>query len=89
MSLHGKDEKVLLSPAFSCKREALHDNVYPYFSVDYYKIAVVGTGYVGLSLATLLSQYRQVTAVDIVLKTIEMINNRKSSIRTTVLKINI
>ena len=43
-----------------------------------YKIAVAGTGYVGLSIATLLSQHHQVTAVDIVPEKVEMINNRKS-----------
>ena len=41
-----------------------------------YKIAVAGTGYVGLSIATLLSQHHQVTAVDIVPEKVEMINNR-------------
>lgn len=46
-----------------------------------YKIAVAGTGYVGLSIATLLSQYHQVTAVDIVSEKIGMINNRKSPIQ--------
>ena len=45
-----------------------------------YKIAVVGTGYVGLSLATLLSQHNEVTAVDIVPKKIDLINNHKSPI---------
>jgi len=46
-----------------------------------YKIAVAGTGYVGLSLAVLLSQNHKVTAVDIVSKKIEMINNKKSPIQ--------
>lgn len=45
-----------------------------------YKIAVAGTGYVGLSLATLLSQHNKVTAVDIVPKKIDLINNHKSPI---------
>ena len=45
------------------------------------KIAVAGTGYVGLSIATLLSQHHQVTAVDIVPEKVEMINNRKSPIQ--------
>ncbi|WP_294686135.1 nucleotide sugar dehydrogenase [uncultured Bifidobacterium sp.] len=45
------------------------------------KIAVAGTGYVGLSLATLLSQHHQVTAVDIVPAKVDMINNRKSPIQ--------
>ena len=46
-----------------------------------YKIAVAGTGYVGLSIATLLSQHHQVMAVDIVPEKVEMINNRKSPIQ--------
>ena len=46
-----------------------------------YKIAVAGTGYVGLSIATLLSQHHQVTAVDIVSEKVEMINNRRSPIQ--------
>lgn len=45
------------------------------------KIAVAGTGYVGLSIATLLSQRNEVIAVDIVPERVEMINNRKSPIR--------
>ena len=46
-----------------------------------YKIAVAGTGYVGLSIATLLSQHHQVTAVDIIPEKVDMINNRKSQIQ--------
>lgn len=45
-----------------------------------YKIAVAGTGYVGLSLATLLSQHNEVTAVDIVSEKVGLINNHKSPI---------
>lgn len=45
------------------------------------KIAVAGTGYVGLSLATLLSQHHQVTAVDVVAEKVALINNRKSPIQ--------
>ena len=45
------------------------------------KIAVAGIGYVGLSIATLLSQHHQVTAVDIVPEKVELINNRKSPIQ--------
>ena len=45
------------------------------------KIAVAGTGYVGLSLATLLSQHHQVTAVDVVAEKVELINKRKSPIQ--------
>ena len=45
------------------------------------KIAVAGTGYVGLSIATLLSQHNKVTAVDIVPEKVELINNKKSPIQ--------
>lgn len=44
------------------------------------KIAVVGTGYVGLSMAVLLAQHNQVIAVDIIPEKVEMINNKKSPI---------
>jgi UDPglucose 6-dehydrogenase len=46
-------------------------------------IAVAGTGYVGLSLATLLSQHHHVTAVDIVKEKVDLINQRKSPIQDT------
>lgn len=46
-----------------------------------YQIAVAGTGYVGLSLATLLSQHNEVTAVDIVKSKVDLINQRKSPIQ--------
>ncbi|WP_270644787.1 nucleotide sugar dehydrogenase [Merdimonas faecis] len=46
-----------------------------------YKIAVAGTGYVGLSIATLLSQHHEVMAVDIVPEKVELINQRKSPIQ--------
>ena len=45
------------------------------------KIAVAGTGYVGLSIATLLGQHHKVTAVDIVPEKVELINNKKSPIQ--------
>ena len=45
------------------------------------KIAVAGTGYVGLSIATLLSQHNQVTAVDVIPEKVDMINNRRSPIQ--------
>jgi len=45
------------------------------------KIAVAGAGYVGLSIATLLSQHHQVTAVDIIPEKVEMLNKRKSPIQ--------
>ena len=46
-----------------------------------YNIAVAGTGYVGLSIATLLSQHNHVTAVDIIPEKVELINRRKSPIQ--------
>lgn len=46
-----------------------------------YNIAVAGTGYVGLSIATLLSQHHHVTAVDIIPSKVELINNKKSPIQ--------
>lgn len=45
------------------------------------KIAVAGTGYVGLSIATLLSQHHQVTAVDVIPEKVSLINQRKSPIQ--------
>lgn len=46
-----------------------------------YNIAVAGTGYVGLSIATLLAQHNHVTAVDIIPEKVEVINNKKSPIQ--------
>lgn len=46
-----------------------------------YNIAVAGTGYVGLSIATLLAQHHKVTAVDIIPEKVKLINNRKSPIQ--------
>ena len=45
------------------------------------KIAVAGTGYVGLSIATLLSQHHQVTAVDVIPEKVDLINQKKSPIQ--------
>lgn len=45
------------------------------------KIAVAGTGYVGLSIATLLAQHNHVTAVDVIKEKVDMINNKKSPIQ--------
>ena len=50
------------------------------------KIAVAGTGYVGLSIATLLAQHNTVTAVDIIPEKVELINNRKSPIQDDYIK---
>ena len=46
-----------------------------------YTIAIAGTGYVGLSIATLLSQHHKVYAVDIVPAKVDMVNQRKSPIQ--------
>lgn len=53
-----------------------------------YNIAVAGTGYVGLSIATLLAQHHQVTAVDIIPEKIELINKRKSPIQDEYIKVS-
>lgn len=45
------------------------------------KIVVAGTGYVGLSIATLFAQHHHVTAVDIIPEKVELINNKKSPIQ--------
>ena len=45
------------------------------------KIAVAGTGYVGLSIATLLAQHHQVTAVDVIPEKVEKINKKQSPIQ--------
>lgn len=54
-----------------------------------YKIAVAGTGYVGLSIATLLAQHHQVKAMDIIPEKVEMINNRKSPIQDDYIEKNL
>lgn len=46
------------------------------------KVAVAGTGYVGLSIATLLSQHHHVTAVDVIPEKVEKLNNRFLQSRT-------
>lgn len=46
-----------------------------------YRIAVAGTGYVGLSIATLLSQHHHVTAVDVIPEKVKMLSRRKSPIQ--------
>lgn len=49
--------------------------------MERYKIAIAGTGYVGLSVATLLAQHNRVTAVDVLTEKVDMINSRKSPIQ--------
>ena len=49
-----------------------------------YTIAVAGTGYVGLSIATLLAQHHRVVAVDVIPEKVEKINNRISPIRMSI-----
>ena len=49
--------------------------------METYRIAVAGTGYVGLSIATLLAQHHQVTAVDVVAEKVDMVNRRQSPIQ--------
>lgn len=51
------------------------------------KVAVAGTGYVGLSIATLLSQKHHVTAVDVIPEKVEKLNNRISLSRMTTSRI--
>ena len=48
---------------------------------NHMKIAVAGTGYVGLSIATLLAQHNEVVAVDVVPEKVDKINNRQSPIQ--------
>ena len=50
------------------------------------KIAVAGTGYVGMSMATLLAQHNEVTAVDVVAEKVDLINRRESPIRDEVIE---
>lgn len=59
----------------------LEENNYEVISSKKYNIAVAGTGYVGLSIATLLAQNNHVTAVDIIPEKVELINKRKSPIQ--------
>ena len=52
-----------------------------YKSLNIMKISVAGTGYVGLSIATLLAQHNDVTSVDVVKERVDLVNNRKSPIQ--------
>ena len=62
-------------------RKATHQTNNKEMANQNIKIAVAGTGYVGLSIATLLSQHHQVMAVDVVPEKVELINHRKSPIQ--------
>ena len=62
---------------FEEKKETMHKAILD----KKYNIAVAGTGYVGLSISTLLAQHNHVTAVDIIPEKVELINNRKSPIQ--------
>ena len=64
----------------TCGAQGGQDHL-PERKVEFMKIAVAGTGYVGLSMAVLLSQHNQVTAVDIVPEKVELINRKKSPIQ--------
>ena len=57
------------------------DVIKKYKSLNIMKISVAGTGYVGLSIATLLAQHNDVTAVDVVKERVDLVNNRKSPIQ--------
>lgn len=50
------------------------------------RVAVAGTGYVGLSIATLLSQHHHVTAVDVIPEKVEKLNNKVSLFRMIILR---
>ena len=71
------DEEKQAMPAFATHEANASDEEAPLS----YKIAVAGTGYVGLSLAVLLSQHNDVTAVDIVPEKVEKLNNFESPIK--------
>ncbi|MDE5962158.1 MAG: UDP-glucose 6-dehydrogenase, partial [Duncaniella sp.] len=49
--------------------------------MEKFNIAVAGTGYVGLSIATLLAQHNHVTAVDVIPAKVDLINDRRSPIQ--------
>ena len=64
-----------------CNEKNINKNIKIEIMDKNIKIAVAGTGYVGLSIATLLSQHHQVTAVDVIPEKVDLINQRKSPIQ--------
>ena len=54
--------------------------------MERYKIAVAGTGYVGMSIATLLAQHHHVIAVDVIPEKVKLINQRKSPIQDNLIE---
>ena len=62
-------------------KEGEYHEIIHNFTMKQYKIAVAGTGYVGMSIATLLAQHHQVTAVDVIPEKVEKINHRISPIQ--------
>ncbi len=75
------DQSVTDDSANSCEADTQGMQVNACTSAHKYNIAVAGTGYVGLSIATLLSQHNHVTAVDIIPEKVDMINRRQSPIQ--------
>lgn len=72
----GGNKKIIVIPGQS--RESSSETMDNKGNIN---IAVAGTGYVGLSIATLLSQHHHVTAVDVIPEKVELINRRKSPIQ--------
>jgi UDPglucose 6-dehydrogenase len=64
--------------SYLCKEKKTRNDMRDFSEL---KIAVAGTGYVGLSIATLLSQNHEVTAVDVIPEKVEKINKRQSPIQ--------
>lgn len=74
--------KAVFSTFFSIvKMEQVAKSGYSREGMENMKIAVAGTGYVGLSMAVLLSQHHRVTAVDIIQEKVDLINSKKSPIQ--------
>ncbi|MCQ2913975.1 MAG: nucleotide sugar dehydrogenase [Alphaproteobacteria bacterium] len=74
-------EKLSVVLGFDITDLFLEENKKEEINLKKYNVAVAGTGYVGLSIATLLAQHNHVMAVDIVPEKVDLINNRKSPIQ--------